>query len=75
MEILRAKGIDSTEEEAVSVELHDKVGVLKDMAKKLKSAEVDISHLYGTTSGTANAPATVIFKSNDNAKAILAING
>jgi hypothetical protein len=75
MEILRSKEMDVSEEEAVAVEMHDKIGTLKDMAKKLKNAEIDIKHVYGSTEGTSNALATVVFKSDDNDKAILAING
>ena len=75
IEILKNKNMDVNEEEAVSVEMNDKIGSLKDMAKKLKGADVDIKHIYGSTSGTANAATTVVFKSDDNDKAILAING
>jgi hypothetical protein len=75
IEVLRAKDLQASEEEAVVVEMNDKVGTLKDMAKKLKSVDVDINYIYATTAGTAHAPATVIFKSSDNAKAILTING
>ncbi|MCP4649810.1 MAG: hypothetical protein GY853_07010 [PVC group bacterium] len=74
MEILRNKKIEATEDEVVVVEMQDKVGMLKDMAKKLKNAEVDIKHLYGSTSGLANAVSVVVFNSDDNKKAVLAIN-
>jgi len=75
MEILRSKKVEVAEEEAVFVEMNDKVGMLKDMAKKLRAAEVDIKHIYGSASVSANAPALIIFKSEDNSKAINAING
>ena len=76
VEILKAKEMEEVrEEEVVVVEMQDKVGMLKDMAKKLKSAEVDIKYLYGTASSAPNAPATIIFVAEDNKKAIQAING
>ena len=75
MEILRAKSLDVNEEEVIVLEMQDKVGILKDATKKLKSAEVDIKYLYGTTINTANAPATVVLAADDNGKAINALNG
>ncbi|MBU0634681.1 MAG: hypothetical protein KKB82_08025 [Candidatus Omnitrophica bacterium] len=75
MEILRAKSLDVNEEEVIVLEMQDKVGILKDATKKLKSAEVDIKYLYGTTISTANAPATIVLAADDNGKAINALNG
>jgi len=75
MEILKGKNMEVGEDEVVVVEMADKVGALKDMAKKLKNAEIDIKHIYGSTTGTANAVCSVIFDSEDNQKAINAING
>ena len=75
MEILRNKEIKATEDEVVVIEISDKVGVLKDIAKKLKTAEVDFKYIYGSTSGISNSGATLVFDSSDNAKAIHAING
>ncbi|MFH1459980.1 MAG: hypothetical protein ABIG64_06370 [Candidatus Omnitrophota bacterium] len=75
MEILKSKGMDVSEEEVVIVEMQHKVGMLKDMAKKLKTAEVDIKYIYGTTSSLPNAPANIVFVADDNKKAINAING
>lgn len=75
MEILRAKSLEVQEEEVIVLEMQDKVGILKDATKKLKNAEVDIKYLYGTTVGTANAPATVVLVADDNGKAINALNG
>ncbi|MBU4305823.1 MAG: hypothetical protein KJ893_09450 [Candidatus Omnitrophica bacterium] len=75
MEILRAKDMKVDEDEVVVIELNDKIGMLKDIGKKLKNVDVDIKYLYGTTTGTPNAPSVVIFDSSDNKKAINAING
>ncbi len=76
LEILKAKDMDEVrEEEVVVVEMQDKVGMLKDMAKKLKSVQVDIKYLYGTATSTPHSPATIVFVAEDNKKAIQAING
>jgi len=76
IEILHSKDMDQvSEEEVVLVEMQDKVGMLKDMAKKLKNAEVDIKYIYGTTSTAPNSPAAVVLVADDNKKAINAING
>lgn len=75
IEILKAKNIEATETEVVAVEMPDKVGALKDMSKKLKNVEIDIKYIYGTTSGILNSVNTIVFDSDDNKKAILAING
>lgn len=74
-EILHARNTEVSEEEVVVVEMQDKVGMLKDMAKKLKGVEVDIKYIYGSTSGAPNAQSIVVFDSDDNKKAINAING
>ncbi len=76
VEILKVKEIEEVkEEEVVVVEMQDKVGMLKDMAKKLKSADIDIKYLYGTASSVPGVPATIIFVAEDNKKAIQEING
>ena len=75
MEILRGKEMEVTEDEVVVLEMQDKVGMLKDMAKKLKAADIDIKNIYGSTSGTPHAPTMVVFDSDDNKKAINVING
>ncbi|MBI4845383.1 MAG: hypothetical protein HY810_02765 [Candidatus Omnitrophica bacterium] len=75
MEILKAKEMVVTEEEVVVLEMHDRVGMIKDIAKKLKNADIDIKYLYGTAPGTANAQSVVIFVADDNKKAINVING
>ena len=74
-DILKSKEIEVTEDEVVVVEMADKVGALKDMAKKLKNSEIDIKHIYGSTPGVPNALATIVFNSDDNKKAINCING
>ncbi|MBU1086702.1 MAG: hypothetical protein KKD05_04205 [Candidatus Omnitrophica bacterium] len=75
MEILRAKEITATEDEIVIVEMQDKVGMLKDLAKKLKSEDIDIEYIYGSAPAGPNVPSLIVFDCNDNKKAINVING
>lgn len=75
MEILRGRELTVSEEDVVIVEMPDKIGMLKDAAKKLKTADIDIKHVYGTTSGTVNAVSFLVFDCDDNKKAINTING
>jgi len=75
IDILKAKQLEVAENEVVIVEMQHKVGTLKDMTKKLKNADVDIIHIYATAYSTPNAPENVVVNSNDNKKAINAING
>jgi len=59
--------------EVVIVEMPDEVGQLQALAAKLKDANIDITHIYGTTSEPGR-PAIVIFACNDNEKALQAIS-
>ncbi len=59
--------------EVVIVEMPDEVGQLDALASKLKDSNIDISHIYGTTSEPGK-PAIVIFSCNDNEKALQAIS-
>ncbi|MFH1061729.1 MAG: hypothetical protein V1747_02435 [Candidatus Omnitrophota bacterium] len=75
MEILRAKEITATEDEIVIIEMQDKVGMIKDLAKKLKTAEIDIKYIYGSAPAGPNVASLIIFDCDDNKKAINVING
>ncbi|MBU1044312.1 MAG: hypothetical protein KJ915_07955 [Candidatus Omnitrophica bacterium] len=75
MEILRSKELEATEDEVVVVEIQDKVGMLKDLAKKLKTAEIDIKYIYGSALASPNAASVIVFDSDDNQNAIHVING
>ncbi len=55
--------------EAIIVEMSDKVGQLHLLAKKLKEAGVDLTHVYGTTY-EAGRPAIIVFSSDNNNKAL-----
>jgi hypothetical protein len=71
-EILKNAGsVDATE--VVIVEMADKVGELADLASKLKDANIDLRHIYGSTMKEGE-PANVIFASNNNDKALEVIS-
>ena len=59
--------------EVVIVEMPDEVGQLYKLAAKLKEANIDLTHIYGTTSEPGKA-AIIVFSSNDNEKALKVIS-
>ena len=72
-EVLKAKGYDVKENDVVLYELENKVGAAAEMTKKLADADVNMEYLYGTT-GASDAPALLVFGSNNNAKAVETLN-
>ena len=68
-DILKAKNYDVSEREVVVVELENKPGALKLVTKKLAEENINLSYLYGSTS-TGESPATIIFSSSNNEKAV-----
>ncbi len=65
-------GVEIKEYDVIEVEMPNKPGELRKIAKKLGEAEINIVYLYGTTS--AGRSATGILTTSDNAKAIKLIN-
>lgn len=65
---LKTKKFKVKEEKVVMVDLDNRVGTAVELGNKLKEAKVDLSYIYGTTCGSG--PATIVFKSNKDAKAI-----
>ncbi len=59
------------ESEVVIVELENKPGALENLTAKLASEGIDIKYLYGTTC-TCGGPATIVFSTSDNEKALIA---
>jgi len=55
--------------EVVIVELPDEVGMLQQLALKLKQESIDLNYIYGTSS-QPNKEAIIVFSSNNNEKAI-----
>ena len=72
-EVLKAKGYEVKESDVVLYDLVNKVGAISEMTKKLADAGVNMDYFYGTT-GAADAPALLVFHSNDNSKAVEALN-
>ncbi len=67
-EVLR--GIGKVEsKEVVIVEMPDEVGQLHNLALLLKNANIDLTHIYGTTSQPKGS-AIIVFSCNDNEKAL-----
>ncbi|MDP2923675.1 MAG: hypothetical protein Q8O30_08170 [Candidatus Omnitrophota bacterium] len=67
-EILKKVGALQTKE-VIIVDMPDEVGQLNNLAAKLKEANVDLMHIYGTTS-KPNQSAIIVFSSNNNNKAL-----
>ena len=66
---LKERGYKAEEKDVVEVKLENNVGALEGIAKKLAAAGVDLNYIYGTV-GEGNAPATIIFSSNADGKAM-----
>ncbi|MCK9615435.1 MAG: hypothetical protein M0R48_08025 [Candidatus Omnitrophica bacterium] len=67
------KKIGSLEmKEVIIVDVPDEVGQLNLIAKKLKDANIDLTHIYGTTS-KPHESAIIVFASSDNNKALAII--
>lgn len=73
-EALQNLGKDIDEKEVVIVDIPDKVGQLFALASKLKDNNIDLKHIYGTTSQSEKT-AAIIFSSNNNDKALKIIAG
>jgi hypothetical protein len=56
------------------VELEDKPGALENLTVKLAKEELDIKHIYGTTS-PSGCPARIILCASDNKKALAVLKG
>ena len=67
--VLRSNDYSFEEKDVVVVELPDNVGELNRLAAKLKSADIDLTYIYGTTS-KPGYEAIIVFSSNDNDKVI-----
>jgi hypothetical protein len=65
---LKAKKYEVKEKEVVAVNLSNKVGAAKDMAKRLAQAGVNLDYCYGSTGNGAEA--MFIFSTKDITKAL-----
>lgn len=67
-EILKNVGALQTKE-VIIADMPDEVGELNRLAAKLKAANIDLTHIYGTTS-KPHQSAIIVFSSNNNSKAL-----
>lgn len=72
-EVLQTLG-NIDEKDVVIADMPDKVGQLFALASKLKDNNIDLKHIYGTTSESEKS-AVIIFSSNDDDKALKIIAG
>ncbi len=69
---LKKKGYTSIKErEVLLLEVENKPGALKNIAKLLQQENINIEHLYGTA-GEKICPEKIVLSTNDDARALLA---
>ncbi|MBL7069285.1 MAG: hypothetical protein ISS34_05460 [Candidatus Omnitrophica bacterium] len=68
---LKSKGYGVKEEDVVVVDLVNEVGSASSLAKKLKDAGIDLSYIYGSAGEAKES--LIVFKSDNNAKAVTVI--
>ncbi len=73
IEALKQKGYKSAvENEVVVVELENKPGALKNVAKKLAAETIDIKHIYGSAC-VGECPSKIVLSTSDNDKAVVVL--
>jgi len=70
-EVLSSR-FEAEEKEVVIVDMPNETGQLDSLSSSLKDAGVNMTYIYGTTS-EAGRPATLVFSSDNNDKAVEAI--
>jgi hypothetical protein len=68
--VISQMGAEVKVEEVIAVEMPNKVGELREAAKQISDAGVDIHYVYGSP---VRGKMTVIFKTADNKKALKAL--
>jgi hypothetical protein len=68
--VITQMGAEVNVEEVIAVEMANKVGQLRQAAKQISDAGVDIQYVYGSP---VRGKMTVIFKTADNKKALKAL--
>ena len=69
---LAGMGVKIEEEEVIAVEMPNKAGELRKVAKILADAGITTTYMYGTTS--TGRTSTCLFSTSDNRKALRLIN-
>lgn len=73
MDVLKEYHLEPLETRMVIIEMANKPGVLRQITEKLKAEELDLSYLYATTTSDAQQ-CTIVFASNNNDRAVVALN-
>ena len=69
--VISQMGAEVKEEEVIAVEMLNKVGQMRQAAKQISDAGVDIHYVYGSP---VRGKMTVIFKTADDKRALKALN-
>jgi hypothetical protein len=69
--VISQMGAEVTAEDVIAVEMPNRVGQLRQVAKQISDAGVDIQYIYGSP---VRAKMTVIVKTADDKKALKALN-
>jgi hypothetical protein len=70
---IKAKDLEISEREVVSVGLENKPGMAAELGERLKAAGIDVNYIYGSTCD-CGGPSTIIFNCNNNKKAVEALS-
>lgn len=73
MDTLREYNLNPLEARVVVIEVPSRPGVLRHITERLVSENIDLSYLYATTAAGAEK-CTVIFSSNNNDRAVVALS-
>jgi hypothetical protein len=69
--VISQMGAEVKEEEVIAVEMPNRVGQMRQAAKQISDAGVDIHYVYGSP---VRGKMTVIFKTADDKRALKALN-
>lgn len=73
MDVLRENNLNPQEARVVVVEVANRPGLLRHIAERLVSENLDLAYLYGSAT-TAAEKCLVIFASNNNDRAVVVLN-
>lgn len=72
---LSSKGMQVTEQEAVTILLENKVGSLNQIAQKIKNCGINLDYCYGTDCGCKGSSSLLVLVSKENQKLVSCLNG
>lgn len=68
---LKSSGYEVSQRDIILLDMVNKPGAAKDVAVKLKGANIDLNYIYGTTHGEGEA--LLVLSSSNNAEAVKVI--